>query len=190
MRSRRPWLFGAPLLPVLARLCGLPPRALPVLNTFAAILTAMEVLYVLASHVLVPFQLAAAACREVVRVSGAGGAVGQGGGLRGGGLQGGGSRAEPGLLRAQLQGSGPPAPSSPPTCGAGWGAAPLSVPSPQALEMYRLVALGVSLWSQLAVPLLFLVFWLVLFSLRLSSFLTSSGSPLAQQGLLFLLLSR
>lgn len=56
--------------------------------------------------------------------------------------------------------------------------------------MYRLVALGVSLWSQLAVPLLFLVFWLVLFSLRLSSFLTSSGSPLAQQGLLFLLLSR
>ncbi|XP_009472711.1 PREDICTED: RING finger protein 145-like [Nipponia nippon] len=58
-----------------------------------------------------------------------------------------------------------------------------------ALEVYRLVALGVSLWSQLAVPLLFLVFWLVLFSLRLSSFLASSGSPLAQQGLLFLLLS-
>ncbi|KAM6401009.1 RING finger protein 145-like isoform 2-T2 [Pluvialis apricaria] len=125
MRSRRPWLFGAPLLPVLARLCGLPLHALPVLNTFAVILTALEVLYVLGSHVLVPFQLAAAACREVV----------------------------------------------------------------QALEVYRLVALAVSLWSQLAVPLLFLVFWLVLFSLRLSSFLTSSSSPLAQQGLLFLLLS-
>lgn len=88
MRSRRPWLFGAALLPVLARLCGLPPRALPVLNTFAGILTAMEMLYVLASHVLVPFQLAAAACREVVRVSGAGGA----GGLRGGGLRVGGCR--------------------------------------------------------------------------------------------------
>ncbi|XP_052636876.1 RING finger protein 145-like isoform X2 [Harpia harpyja] len=125
MRSRQPWLFGAPLLPVLARLCGLPLHALPVLDTFAAILTALEVLYVLGSHVLVPFQLAAAACREVV----------------------------------------------------------------QALEVYRLVALGVSLWSQLAIPLLFLVFWLVLFSLRLSSFLTSSSSPLAQQGLLFLLLS-
>ncbi|XP_059673823.1 RING finger protein 145-like [Gavia stellata] len=125
MRSRRPWLFGAPLLPVLARLCGLPLHALPVLDTFATVLTALEVLYVLGSHVLVPFQLAAAACREVV----------------------------------------------------------------QALEVYRLVALGVSLWSQLAVPLLFLIFWLVLFSLRLSSFLTSSGSPLAQQGLLFLLLS-
>ncbi|XP_040977768.1 RING finger protein 145-like isoform X2 [Aquila chrysaetos chrysaetos] len=126
MRSRQPWLFGAPLLPVLARLCGLPLHALPVLDTFAAILTALEVLYVLGSHVLVPFQLAAAACREVV----------------------------------------------------------------QALEVYRLVALGVSLWSQLAIPLLFLIFWLVLFSLRLSSFLTSSSSPLAQQGLLFVLLTR
>lgn len=47
-----------------------------------------------------------------------------------------------------------------------------------------------SLWSQLSVPLLFLVFWLVLFSLRLSSFLASSSSPVAQQGLLFVLLSR
>ncbi|NXK14532.1 RN145 protein, partial [Herpetotheres cachinnans] len=125
MRSRQPWLFGAPLLPVLARLCGLPLHVLPVLNTFAATLTAMEVLYVLGSHILVPFQLAAAACREIA----------------------------------------------------------------QAVEVYRLVALGVSLWSQLAVPLLFLVFWLVLFFLQLSSFLTSSSSPLAQQGLLFLLLS-
>lgn len=98
-------------------------------------------------------------------------------------------------MLGQLQGCplaqlGPPVPSLPPTCGVGWGAAPLSILSPQALEVYRLVALGVSLWSQLAIPLLFLVFWLVLFSLRLSSFLTSSSSPLAQQGLLFLLLSR
>ena len=60
----------------------------------------------------------------------------------------------------------------------------------QALELYRLLALGVALWSQLAIPLLFLVFWLVLFFLRLSSFLAFSASPLAQQGLLFLLLSR
>ncbi|XP_055558997.1 RING finger protein 145-like isoform X3 [Falco cherrug] len=125
MRSRQPWLFGAPLLPVLARLCGLPLHVLPVLNTFAATLTAMEVLYILGSHILVPFQLAAAACREIA----------------------------------------------------------------QAVEVYRLVALGMSLWSQLAIPLLFLVFWLVLFFLQLSSFLASSSSPLAQQGLLFLLLS-
>ncbi|NXJ96845.1 RN145 protein, partial [Corythaixoides concolor] len=125
MGSRRPWLFGAPLLPVLARLGGIPLHALPLIDTAAATLTTLEVLYVLGSHVLVPFQLAATACRQVA----------------------------------------------------------------QALEMSRLLALGVSLWSQLAVPLLFLVFWLALFSLRLSSFLTSSGSPVAQQGLLFLLLS-
>lgn len=125
MRTRQAWLFAAPLLPVLARLCGVPLHALPLANTFAAILTSVEVLYVLSSHILVPFQLAAAACREVL----------------------------------------------------------------QATELYRLLALGVSLWSQLSVPLLFLVFWLVLFSLRLSSFLASSGSPVAQQGLLFVLLS-
>ncbi|XP_074759780.1 RING finger protein 145-like isoform X1 [Athene noctua] len=125
MGSRQPWLFGAPTLPALARLCGLPLPALPLLDTFAALLTALEVLYVLGSHILVPFQLAAAACRELLR----------------------------------------------------------------ALELYRLLALGVALWSQLAIPLLFLVFWLVLFFLRLSSFLAFSASPLAQQGLLFLLLS-
>uniref|UniRef100_A0A8C6ZFV1 TRC8-like N-terminal domain-containing protein n=1 Tax=Nothoprocta perdicaria TaxID=30464 RepID=A0A8C6ZFV1_NOTPE len=126
MRTRQAWLFAAPLLPLLARLCGLPLHALPAVNAFASALTALEVLYVLAAHVLVPFQLAAVACRELV----------------------------------------------------------------QALEVYRLLVLGASLWSQLAVPLLFLVFWLVLFSLRLVSYLASSSSPVAQQGLLFVLLSR
>ncbi|XP_068800043.1 RING finger protein 145-like [Struthio camelus] len=125
MRTKQVWLFSAPLLPLLARLCGFPLHMLPVVNTFATVLTAVEVLYVVSSHILVPFQLAAVACRELA----------------------------------------------------------------QALEVYRLVALGVSLWSQLAIPLLFLVFWLVLFSLRLSFFLASSSSPLAQQGLLFILLS-
>ncbi|XP_067154522.1 RING finger protein 145-like isoform X1 [Apteryx mantelli] len=125
MRTKQVWLFSAPLLPLLARLCGFPLHVLPVVNTFATVLTGLEVLYVVTSHILVPFQLAAVACRELA----------------------------------------------------------------QALEAYRLLALGVSLWSQLAVPLLFLVFWLVLFSLRLSSFLASSSSPLAQQGLLFVLLS-
>ncbi|NXJ08656.1 RN145 protein, partial [Odontophorus gujanensis] len=125
MRTRQAWLFAAPLLPVLARLCGLPLHALPLADTLAAVLSGTEVLYVLGCHVLVPFQLAAAACRHIL----------------------------------------------------------------QAVEPYRLLALGVSLWSQLSVPLLFLVFWLVLFSLRLSSFLASSSSPVAQQGLLFVLLS-
>lgn len=71
MRTRQAWLFAAPLLPVLARLCGFPLHALPLANTFAAVCTSMEVLYVLSSHVLVPFQLAAAACREIMQVRGA-----------------------------------------------------------------------------------------------------------------------
>ncbi|NXL40407.1 RN145 protein, partial [Glaucidium brasilianum] len=125
MRSRQPPPFGAPMLPALARLCGLPLPPPPLLDTFAALLTTLEVLYVPPPHVLVPFQLAAAACRELL----------------------------------------------------------------QGLELYRLLALAVALWTPPAVPLLFLVFWLALFFLRLPPLLAFSASPLAQQGLLFLLLS-
>lgn len=125
LRCRRPWLLVAPVLPVLARLCGLPPLALPLLNAAATLLTLALVLYVLGSHLLVPFRLAAAACRELM----------------------------------------------------------------EALEVSRLVALGVSLWSHLAIPLLFLVFWLVLFILQLSSLLTSPGTSLTTQSFLFLLLN-
>ncbi|XP_061439606.1 RING finger protein 145-like isoform X2 [Rhineura floridana] len=62
---------------------------------------------------------------------------------------------------------------------------------PQVLEVYRLITLGMSLWRQLAVPLLFLVFWLALFTLQLYALVSaSSGNLLSQQGLPFLLLSR
>ncbi|XP_077672212.1 RING finger protein 145-like isoform X5 [Eretmochelys imbricata] len=125
MKTKQVWLFCAPLLPLLARLCGLPLQALPVVNAFATSVTVVEVLYVAASHLLAPFHLAAAVCREMA----------------------------------------------------------------QGLEMYRLVALAMSLWSQLAIPVLFLVFWLVLFTLQIYSFLASSNSLLAQQGLLFIFLS-
>ncbi|XP_073199176.1 RING finger protein 145-like isoform X1 [Lepidochelys kempii] len=125
MKTKQVWLFCAPLLPLLARLCGLPLQALPVVNAFATSVTVVEVLYVATSHLLAPFHLAAAVCREMA----------------------------------------------------------------QGLEMYRLVALAMSLWSQLAIPVLFLVFWLVLFTLQIYSFLASSNSLLAQQGLLFIFLS-
>ncbi|CAM5142234.1 unnamed protein product [Natator depressus] len=125
MKTKQVWLFCAPLLPLLARLCGLPLQALPVVNAFATSVTVVEVLYVAASHLLAPFHLAAAVCREMA----------------------------------------------------------------QGLEMYRLVALAMSLWSQRAIPVLFLVFWLVLFTLQIYSFLASSNSLLAQQGLLFIFLS-
>lgn len=68
MRTRQPWLFSAPLLPLLARLSGLPLHALPMASIFAMALTTLQVLYVMASHILVPFRLAAAACREVAQV--------------------------------------------------------------------------------------------------------------------------
>ncbi|XP_075787237.1 LOW QUALITY PROTEIN: RING finger protein 145-like [Pelodiscus sinensis] len=125
VRSRQVWLFCAPLLPLLARLCGLPLPALPLVNTFATFLTVAEVLYVAASHLPAPGHLAAAACRAVA----------------------------------------------------------------QGLQLDRLVGLAMALWSQLAIPVLFLVFWLVLFALRVSSLLASSSGLPAQQGLLFLFLS-
>ncbi|KYO35818.1 hypothetical protein Y1Q_0022368 [Alligator mississippiensis] len=124
MRTRQPWLFSAPLLPLLARLSGLPLHALPMASIFAMALTTLQVLYVMASHILVPFRLAAAACREVAQV----------------------------------------------------------------LEPYQLMVLGMGLWSRLAVPMLFLFFWLVLFALQLYSALASSGPP-TQPGLIFIFLS-
>ncbi|KAM8939613.1 RING finger protein 145-like [Pelodytes ibericus] len=59
----------------------------------------------------------------------------------------------------------------------------------QMLEVYRFVVLGLSLWTQLAVPMLFLVFWVVLFSLHVYSFLSSKPGLLGQQGILFIFLN-
>ncbi|XP_015278224.1 PREDICTED: RING finger protein 145-like [Gekko japonicus] len=70
-----------------------------------------------------------------------------------------------------------------------WLSLPLGLSCLQALEVYQLVALGMSLWRQLAVPLLFLVFWLALFTLKIYAFWVSSGPLPSQQGLLFVFLS-
>ncbi|XP_053258110.1 RING finger protein 145-like [Podarcis raffonei] len=126
LKTKRVWLFGAPLLPLAARLCCLPLWGLPAVNSVATALTVMEALYVVASCLVVPLQWATVACREVAQV----------------------------------------------------------------LEVYRLVALAMSLWRQLAVPLLFLVFWLALFTLQICALVSSSsGNPLPQQGLVFIFLS-
>lgn len=126
LKTRRVWLFSAPLLPLAARLCCFPLDVLPVVHTFAAVLTAFEVFYVVVSCLSVPFQLAASAFQEIAQV----------------------------------------------------------------LEVYRLVTLGMSLWRQLAIPLLFLVFWMALFTLQLYALAVASSSKLlSQQGLLFVFLS-
>lgn len=59
----------------------------------------------------------------------------------------------------------------------------------QVTELSRLLAVGVSLWSQLAVPLLFLVFWSVVFLLHIGGTLSSQSGVLELQGPLFIFLN-
>lgn len=54
------------------------------------------------------------------------------------------------------------------------------------MALSRLLGAALSLWTQFAVPLLFSVFWLVLFAVYLCS---SVMSPAASSGLLFFLLT-
>ncbi|XP_030046787.1 RING finger protein 145 isoform X2 [Microcaecilia unicolor] len=124
MKTRQIWLFSASLLPLLARLSGFPLQSLPIVNTFATVLTILEVMYVVVTNLFVPLNLAKSACREMIQV----------------------------------------------------------------LELYRLVAMVMSLWNQLSIPLLFLVFWLVLFTIQMYS-LAYRTSFLDHQGLLFVFLN-
>lgn len=60
---------------------------------------------------------------------------------------------------------------------------------PQVIELYRLLAVGISLWNQFAVPVLFSAFWLVLFVVQLCSATVSANATAGHQGILFFLLS-
>lgn len=62
-------------------------------------------------------------------------------------------------------------------------------PVPKVIELYRPLAVGIFLWDQFAVPVLFSVFWLVLFVVQLCSN-TMSGNAVGYQGILFFLLTR
>lgn len=58
----------------------------------------------------------------------------------------------------------------------------------QVTELYRLMAIGVSLWHGFAVPVLFSVFWFVLFGVQL---VANVGTITAvQQGPLLYILTR
>uniref|UniRef100_A0A8C5PAS5 RING finger protein 145 n=1 Tax=Leptobrachium leishanense TaxID=445787 RepID=A0A8C5PAS5_9ANUR len=126
MKTKQIWLFSAHMLPLLARLCLVPVETIVVINKFAMIFTGLEVLYFLASNLLVPFNLAKTAYRELVQV----------------------------------------------------------------VEVYGLLALGMSLWNQLVVPVLFMVFWLVLFALQIYSYFSTRDQPTSRERLLFLFLTR
>lgn len=61
----------------------------------------------------------------------------------------------------------------------------------QVIELYRLLAVGISLWNQFAVPVLFTVFWFVLFIVQLcSDTMSGSAASAAHQGIMFFLLTR
>ncbi|CAL8274133.1 unnamed protein product [Merluccius merluccius] len=59
----------------------------------------------------------------------------------------------------------------------------------EVVELYRLVAVAMSLWNQFAVPVLFSVFWMVLFVVQLGSDIMAARAASTHQGVLFLLLS-
>ncbi|XP_072221199.1 RING finger protein 145 [Leuresthes tenuis] len=59
----------------------------------------------------------------------------------------------------------------------------------EVIELYRLLAVGISLWNQFAVPVLFSVFWFVLFIVQLCSDTMSAGGSVTHQGIMFFLLT-
>ncbi|XP_073418923.1 RING finger protein 145-like isoform X2 [Dendrobates tinctorius] len=59
----------------------------------------------------------------------------------------------------------------------------------QVTDLSRLLAVGMCLWSQLAIPLLFLIFWMVIFVLQIFSTLSSKPGALEEQGPIFIVLS-
>ncbi|KAJ7988815.1 hypothetical protein DPEC_G00313110 [Dallia pectoralis] len=59
----------------------------------------------------------------------------------------------------------------------------------EVIELYRLLALAISLWNKYAVPVLFSVFWSVLFVVQLCSYFTANDSSGSHQGALFFILT-
>uniref|UniRef100_A0A1A8A9N5 RING finger protein 145 n=1 Tax=Nothobranchius furzeri TaxID=105023 RepID=A0A1A8A9N5_NOTFU len=125
MQTKRIWLFSAHLLPLGARLCLVPLETIVFINRFSMIFTGLEVIYFLATNLLVPYNLAKTAYRELAQV----------------------------------------------------------------VEVYGLLALGMSLWNQLVLPVLFMCFWLVLFALQIYTYFSTRDQPTSRERLLFLFLT-
>ncbi|XP_033869214.3 RING finger protein 145-like [Acipenser ruthenus] len=56
-------------------------------------------------------------------------------------------------------------------------------------ELYRFLAVGISLWNQFAVPTLLSVFWFILFVVQIYSSATARNNFLSQQGVLYVFLT-
>nr|XP_029511070.1 RING finger protein 145-like isoform X4 [Oncorhynchus nerka] len=59
----------------------------------------------------------------------------------------------------------------------------------EVIELYRLLAVTISLWDQFAVPVLFSVFWSVLFVVQLCSYSMTNNTTGSHEGVLFFLLT-
>uniref|UniRef100_A0A8C6SFF0 RING finger protein 145 n=1 Tax=Neogobius melanostomus TaxID=47308 RepID=A0A8C6SFF0_9GOBI len=59
----------------------------------------------------------------------------------------------------------------------------------EVIDLYRLMAVGISLWNQFAVPVLFSVFWFVLFVVQLCTDIFSGNVSTSHQGIIFFLVS-
>ncbi|TKS82793.1 RING finger protein 145 [Collichthys lucidus] len=59
----------------------------------------------------------------------------------------------------------------------------------EVVEVYGLLALGMSLWNQLVLPVLFMCFWLLLFALQIYSYFSTRDQPTSRERLLFLFLT-
>ncbi|KAK3524649.1 hypothetical protein QTP70_035012 [Hemibagrus guttatus] len=125
MQTKQIWMFSAHLLPLVARLCLVPLETIVFVNSFAMIFTGLEVFYFLASNLLVPYNLAKNAYRELAQV----------------------------------------------------------------VEVYGLLALGMSLWNQLVLPMLFMCFWLVLFTLQIYTYFSTRDQTPSRERLLFFFLT-
>lgn len=181
MQTKRIWLFSAHLLPLVARLCLVPLETIVFINKFSMIFTGLEVIYFLASNLLVPYNLAKTAYRELAQVIysicvlivHALSVFGRISGML--------------VLRDFLVCNINVIPSL-----AHW-PPPLSPPLsliPQVVEVYGLLALGMSLWNQLVLPVLFMCFWLLLFALQIYSYFSTRDQPTSRERLLFLFLTR
>jgi len=68
MKTRRVWLFSAHLLPLLARLCAVPPDALLLVSSSSVVLTGVGVASFLLSNLFVPYRLARAAYSQLLQM--------------------------------------------------------------------------------------------------------------------------
>lgn len=164
MKTRKVWLFSAHLLPLLARFCAVPRPTLLTVSTFSMGLTGAGAAVFLLSHLFLPYRLARAAYLELVHVEVL--------------------FSEKSLFeKAPLF----------EFCSRSFRFSlmrTLRLLVLQVFELYRLLAVGISLWNQFAVPVLFSVFWFVLFIVQLCSDTMNGNASLGHQGILFFLLTR